>query len=79
MEKRRMTAKSEAGYYFPECFDRCEGTPEPGACANCDMTHRTCAKLGAYEDTGLTPDGVLQLKKMYDRLLKDYGKLKKET
>lgn len=79
MEKRRMTARENGRAHFPECFDRCEGHPKPGACADCDFTHRTCEKLAAYEDTGLTPDGVEKLKKTYNRLLMDYGKLKRGT
>lgn len=74
MEKRRMTAREDGRAYFPECFDRCGGDPEPGACANCDFTQRTCEKLAAYEETRLTPEGVLQLKKMNNRLLIDLKK-----
>lgn len=79
MEKRRMTARGDHGAYFPECFDRCEGDPKPGACADCDFTQRTCEKLAAYEYTGLTPDGVERLKKINNQLLIDYGKLKRGT
>ncbi len=79
MEKRRMTAREGGRAYFPECFDRCGGDPKPGACAKCDFTQRTCEKLAAYEETNMTPEGVLQLKKMYDRLLRDYGKIKEES
>ncbi len=78
MEKRRMTSRENDRAYFPECFDRCGGSPKPNACADCDFTQRTCEKLAAYEDTGMTPEGVELLKKTYNRLLMDYGKLKKE-
>lgn len=79
MEKRRMTARENGQAYFPECFDRCGGDPKPGACANCDFTRRTCEKLAAYEETGLSPEGVLQLKKMNNRLLVDLRKAQEKT
>jgi hypothetical protein len=78
MEKRRMTAREKGVPYFPECFDRCGGNPKPNACADCDFTRRTCEKLAAYEETGLTPEGVEYIKKAYNRLLIDYGKMKDE-
>ncbi len=79
MQKRRMTVRENGRPFFPECFDRCGGNPKPGACADCDMTLRTCEKLAQYEETGLTPEGIERLKKTYNRLLMDYGKCKRGT
>lgn len=47
----RLTARNgEGGHYFMECFQRCAGDPESGACDHCEFTDLICEKLGKYED-----------------------------
>lgn len=48
----RLTKRNEqnTGYYYPECFKKCDGMGHSEKCDNCDVTSKICEKLGAYED-----------------------------
>ena len=52
----RLTRRSDTGHaYYPRCFeDPCNGN----GCKfkDCLFDERTCERLAAYEDTGLTPE-----------------------
>lgn len=57
----RHTARDRDGNaFYVECFEHCNG--EPGECGNCKCTDRQCETLAAYEDTGLTPAEIMQMK-----------------
>jgi hypothetical protein len=63
----RITQKNEAGfYYYPECFrlDRCSGR-KTGDCDACDFDNKICWMLGQYEDTGLTPEQIREMDRLY--------------
>lgn len=64
----RLTEKTESGdgYFYPTCFEKCNGDPED--CAECDFEYEICQRLGEYEDIGLTPEQIMEIDKMYREL-----------
>ena len=48
----RLTERNEAdtAYYYPNCFDKCDGLGYSSKCNKCDFTYEVCEKLGEYED-----------------------------
>ena len=47
----RLTDKSVAGnYFYPKCFEKCDGLGASSKCDNCEITTNICDKLGKYED-----------------------------
>ena len=59
----RLTRRTECGdAYYPECFDHCmmEGASEE--CNYCEYDEKICDTLADYEDTGLTPPEIMELK-----------------
>lgn len=55
----RLTKRNEAdtAYYYPKCFEKCDGFGASEKCNNCDLVHDVCEKLGEYED--LEEQGLL--------------------
>ena len=57
----RLTEKNDETYFYPHCFEEeCIGVSEP--CSECEFEEKICIRLGEYEDTGLTPEQILELK-----------------
>ena len=47
----RLTKKNgSGGYYYPKCFEKCNGFGASSKCNNCEITTSVCEKLGKYED-----------------------------
>lgn len=47
----RLTKKNGDGdYYYPKCFEKCDGLGASSKCDNCEITTNVCEKLGEYED-----------------------------
>ena len=47
----RLTKKNDSGgYYYPKCFEKCNGLGASSKCNNCEITTSVCEKLGKYED-----------------------------
>lgn len=48
----RLTKRNEAdsAYYYPKCFEKCDGIGSSSKCENCELTYNVCKKLGNYED-----------------------------
>ena len=64
-EMERLTAISESGKaYYPYCFreDICDGCGSSVKCDQCELSLKVCETLAAYENTGLTPPEILELK-----------------
>lgn len=59
-DMERLTGRNEmGGAYYPKCFkEPCLGM---GDCVdmNCEQQYDVCEKLAAYEDTGLTPEEIM--------------------
>ena len=55
----RLTKRNEAdtAYYYPKCFEKCDGFGASEKCNNCVLVHDVCEKLGEYED--LEEQGLL--------------------
>lgn len=64
-EMERLTAISESGKaYYPYCFreDTCDGCGSSEKCDQCELSLKVCETLAAHENTGLTPEQVMELK-----------------
>ena len=47
----RLTKKNDGGgYYYPKCFEKCNGLGASSKCDNCEIMTSVCEKLGKYED-----------------------------
>lgn len=46
----RLTQNNNGDYYYPECFERCDGLGTTEKCEECDFNYAICKKLGEYED-----------------------------
>lgn len=47
----RLTKKNDSGgYYYPKCFEKCNGLGASSKCDNCEIMTSVCEKLGKYED-----------------------------
>lgn len=59
----RLTKRNECGdAYYPECFDHCMGEGASEKCNDCEYDKKICDTLAEYEDTGLTPEQIRELK-----------------
>ena len=48
---KRLTDKNADGnYFYPKCFEKCDGLGASRKCDNCEITTSICEKLGKYED-----------------------------
>ena len=56
----RLTEKNDETYFYPHCFEECDGAHE--TCSECEFDEKICTRIGEYEDTGLTPDQIMKLK-----------------
>ena len=47
----RLTDKNAVGnYFYPKCFEKCDGLGASSKCDNCEIMTSVCEKLGKYED-----------------------------
>ena len=47
----RLTKKNDGGdYYYPKCFEKCNGLGASSKCDNCEIMTSVCEKLGEFED-----------------------------
>ena len=54
----RLTDKNAVGnYFYPKCFEKCDGLGASSKCDNCEIMTSVCEKLGKYED--LEEQGLL--------------------
>ena len=74
----RLTARDEYGNaYYPKCFD------EPcnvGGCTKnmCDFATEVCDKLAAYEDTGLDPEQIREIDRLYSEKCRELAEERKK-
>lgn len=57
MERLTKRNESNTAYYYPKCFEKCDGLGTSVACNRCELQHDMCEKLGHYED--LEEQGLL--------------------
>ena len=63
----RLTARNKRfpkEAYYPYCFqsDTCDGQGPSDKCDKCPLPYHICETLADYEDTGLTPEQIRELK-----------------
>ena len=63
----RLTARNKRfpkEAYYPYCFrnDTCDGQGPSDKCDMCPLPYHICETLADYEDTGLTPERIRELK-----------------
>ena len=47
----RLTDRNADGnYFYPKCFEKCDGLGASSKCYNCEIMTSVCEKLGKYED-----------------------------
>ena len=47
----RLTDRNDDGnYFYPKCFEKCDGLGASRKCDKCEITTSICEKLGKYED-----------------------------
>lgn len=47
----RLTDSNAAGnFFYPKCFEKCDGFGASSKCDNCEIATSICEKLGKYED-----------------------------
>lgn len=47
----RLTDKNADGnYFYPKCFEKCDGLGASRKCDKCEIATSICEKLGKYED-----------------------------
>lgn len=68
MTMERLTARHKNGNreaYYPYCFrpDTCDGDGTSEKCDRCHFEKAVCERLANYEDIGLTPEHIRELKK----------------
>ena len=81
----RLTKKNDGGdYYYPKCFEKCNGLGASSKCDNCEIMTSVCEKLGEFED--LEEQGLLLRlpckvgTKVYAiNIIIDYGEIGDET
>lgn len=64
----RLTKRNEDGTaFYPYCFlnDTCGGMGASEKCNTCGHNIGVCERLAAYEDAGLTPEEIVELKEFY--------------
>lgn len=59
----RLTAY-DGDYYYPHCMrgNACDGRGPSEKCKECEFDDRICVTIGKYEDAGLTPQEIMELK-----------------
>lgn len=74
----RLTERNEyGGAYYKRCYaSPCDGTGE--SCDNCDLiVIEVCEALAAYEDTGLSPEQIIEMGNLYAEKCKELAEVKK--
>lgn len=74
----RLTARDEHGNaYYPKCFD--EPCNSGGCTKNmCDFAVEVCDKLAAYEDTGLDPEQIREIDRLYSEKCRELAEERKK-
>lgn len=66
----RLTGRDNTGNaYFTKCFEEpCNGAGATEWCDECDGLEQVCERLAAYEDTGLNPEQLIEIDRLYREL-----------
>lgn len=77
----RLTARHKNGNreaYYPYCFrsDTCDGDGTSEKCNRCHFEKAVCERLANYEDTGLTPEQIREIDRLYAEKCRELAKLR---
>ena len=76
---KRLTEKHfGAEDYYMGCSSVCDDLTMGGLCDGCDKLQEIINKLGAYEDTGLEPDDVVDLMGSHSEAIRTICDLRKK-
>lgn len=74
---KRLTSREAGGSaYYPYCFreDACCGDGASQKCNSCQFMSMALEKLAAYEDTGLTPEELIEIDRMFAGKIRELDK-----
>lgn len=76
----RLTARHKNGNkeaYYPYCFrpDTCDGDGTSEKCNRCHFEKAVCERLANYEETGLTPEQIREIDRLYADKCREVAKL----
>lgn len=79
----RLTARNENGEkeaYYPHCMreDTCDGDGTSEKCDGCDFAKKVCETLASYEETGLAPEQIREIDRLYAVKCKEVAMLQKK-
>lgn len=77
----RLTARHKNGNreaYYPYCFrpDTCDGDGASEKCDRCHFEKAVCEKLANYEETGLTPEQIREIDRLYEEKCREVAELR---
>ena len=78
MDRLTQRNKDDSAYYYPNCFEECDGAGHSPKCEKCSFNDKLCETLGKYEDTGLTPEQIIEMDKLYSEKCREAATLKKQ-
>ena len=78
----RLTARNENGEkeaYYPHCMreDTCDGDGASEKCDGCDFAQKVCETLAFYEETGLAPEQIREIDRLYAEKCREVAELRK--
>lgn len=76
----RLTARHKNGNreaYYPYCFrpDTCDGDGTSEKCDRCHFEKAVCERLANYEETGLTPEQIREIDRLYTEKCREVAEL----
>ena len=76
----RLTDKNAVGnYFYPKCFEKCDGNGSSEKCNDCEIATSICKKLGKYEDLE-EQDRLVKLPcKVGDKIFLDFAGFGKDV
>ena len=77
----RLTARHKNGNreaYYPYCFrpDTCDGDGTSEKCNRCHFEKAVCERLANYEETGLTPEQIREIDRLYTEKCREVYELR---
>lgn len=77
----RLTARHKNGNreaYYPYCFrpDTCDGDGTSEKCNRCHFEKAVCERLANYEETGLTPEQIREIDRLYTEKCREVAELR---
>ena len=75
MERITQRNEHDTDYFYPQCMEICGGEGCSKKCNECTVEDSIVKKLGQYEDTGLTPEQVVEMDRLYREKCEELARL----